>query len=101
MYAVIRVNSLDPAKVVEAADDLRWLDELHTQQPGFLGSVVVDLADGRQVVVHLWESAQHSRGAASAIGPWVSCVLTPLSTAPSQLVGAGAARISGLRVSAR
>lgn len=99
MYAVIRVNSLDPARVAEAADELRWFEELHVQQPGFLGSIVVDLGGGRQGLVNLWESEEHSRAGLAVLGPWASRLLKPLMTEPPHLVGAGTATTAGgLRV---
>lgn len=95
MYAVIRVNSLDPVKVAEAAAELRWLDELHGEQPGFLGSIVVDLDGDRQVIVNVWQSEEHSRAGLALLAPWASRLLTPLMTEPSQLIGAGAATATG------
>lgn len=98
-YAVIRINTLDPAKVAQAGDELRWFDELHAQQPGSLGGIVVDLGGGRQVLVDLWESEEQSRAGLAVLGPWASQVLMPLLTEPSQLLGAGpAATTGGLRL---
>lgn len=98
VYAEIWVDSLDPAKVAQAGDQLRWLDELRAQQPGSLGAIIVDLGGGRQVLVDLWESEEHHRAGLAVLGPWASQLLLPLMTQPSQLVGAGpAATTGGLR----
>lgn len=95
MYAVIRVNRLDPAKAIADADALREFDELHSEQPGFLGSIVVDLDGGRQAVVNLWESEQHGQAGLAVLGPAVGRLLAPLMAEPSQLVGAGTATTTG------
>lgn len=95
MYAVIRVSRLDPGKAAQAAGELRWLEELHTEQPGFLGTIIVDVAGDRQVRVNLWDSEEHSRAGLAVLAPWASRLLTPLMTEPSRLVGAGDATTTG------
>jgi len=43
MYAVLRLNSFDPVKLVVSADGLKEFDKIHAAQPCYVGSVVVDL----------------------------------------------------------
>lgn len=95
MYAVIRVDSLDPVKVSEATGELRWFEELRAEQPGFLGSIVIGLDGNRRVVVDLWESEECSRAGLALLGAWDARLLAPLRTEPSQLIGAGVTTTTG------
>jgi hypothetical protein len=89
MYAVVRLNSFDPIKLA-ASSVLEQFDQLHRTQPGYVGTVVVDLQAGRRLVLNLWESEEHSAAALSVLGPEVGRLLEPLMSHPSELVGAGA-----------
>jgi len=89
MYAVVRLNSYDPDKLADAADRLDQFDKLHAAQPGYVGTVVVDVQTGRRLVLNLWKSEEHSAAALSVLGPEVGRVLNPLMSNPSELVGVG------------
>jgi hypothetical protein len=89
MYAVLRLNTFDPVKLAVSADLLEEFDRIHAAQPGFVGSVVVDLGDGRRFALNLWESEQHSAAALQVLGQEVGRLLGTLMAAPSQLIGAG------------
>ncbi len=89
MYAVVRLNSFDANKLAAAGDRLKEFDRAHAAQPGYVGSVVVDLYAGRRLVLNLWQSEEHSAAALSVLGPEVGRVLNPLMSHPSELVGAG------------
>jgi hypothetical protein len=88
MFAIVRLNSFDPIKLA-ASPALEEFDQLHRTQPGYVGTVIVDLQAGRRLVLNLWESEQHSAAALSVLGPEVSRLLEPLMSHPSELVGAG------------
>lgn len=90
MYAIVRLNTFDPDKLAAASDNLQQFDETHAAQPGYLGSVVIDLQAGRRLALNLWESEQHATAALSVLGPEVRRFLNPLMTNPSELLGAGA-----------
>jgi len=89
MYAIVRLNSYNPDKLAAAGDRLEQFDKLHASQPGYVGSVVVDLQAGRRLVLNLWESEEHSVAALSVLGPEVGQVLNPLMSKPSELVAVG------------
>jgi hypothetical protein len=89
MYAVARLNSFDLTKLAAAGDQLEQFNEVHRAQPGYVGTVVVDLQADRRLVLNLWESEEHCAAALSVLGPEVGRVLNPLMSAPSELVGAG------------
>jgi hypothetical protein len=96
MYAVLRLNSFDPVKLAVAADRLQEFDKIHAAQPGYVGSVVVNLGAGRRFVLNLWETEQHGAAALQVLGPEVGRLLGPLMAAPSQLIGAGTVLSSDL-----
>lgn len=89
MYAVVRELFYDPEKLAKAAGRLEEFQSLHAQQPGYVGSVTVDLGGGHRLAVNLWETEAQSIAARDALGPAVQRLLEPLMVAPSKLVGAG------------
>lgn len=89
MYGVVRVNTWDEAKRSAAADDVAEFERIHSEQPGFLGSLVVDLGEGRSAIVNLWKSQEHATDALPVVGPAVGRLLEPLMAEQSQMVGAG------------
>ena len=88
MFAIVRLNSFDPVKLA-ASPALEQFDQIHRTQPGYVGSIVVDLQAGRRLVLNLWESEEYSVAALSVVGPEVGRLLEPLMSHPSELVGAG------------
>ena len=89
MYAVLRLTTYDQERLAAGADRVAEFDRLHSAQPGFLGSAVVDLGGGRRFFLNLWESAAAAEAGRQALGPVVDDLLGPLMAAPSQLLGAG------------
>jgi len=57
MYAIVRLNSFDPIKL-DASPALEQFDQIHRSQPGYVGTIVVDLQAGRRLVLNLWERAR-------------------------------------------
>jgi hypothetical protein len=89
MFAVLRVNTFDPDKLWASEDLIAEFDRIHAAQPGYVGSVVVDLGRGRRFALNLWDSIEHSQAALSVLGPEVNRLLGPLMAAPSEFIGAG------------
>lgn len=89
MHAIVRINTLDKARLAGAAAELQVFNKLHASQPGYRGAFNVDLGSGRRLVVNLWESEAHATAALEALVPEVERVLRPLMTGPSQLIGTG------------
>jgi hypothetical protein len=89
MYAVLRLNSFEANKLTGSAESLKQFDEAHAVQPGYVGSILIDLQDGRRLVLNLWDSEAHSAAALSVFGPEVARVLDPLMSKPSELIAAG------------
>jgi hypothetical protein len=96
LYAVLRLNSFDPAKLGASGEKLEEFDRIHAAQPGYVGSIVVDLGESRRFALNLWESEQHSTSALSVLGPEVQRLLVPLLSSPSELIGVGTVLSSDL-----
>ncbi len=91
MQAVLRVNSFDPGKLAAGQGQLEEFNRIHAAQPGFLRSVTVDLGEGRQLVLNLWDSEEHRVSGLDALGPAVEHLVNPLLARPSELIGFGPA----------
>lgn len=89
MHAVVRVNEWDAAKLAAGQEDVAEFERIHAEQPGFLGSLVVDLGDNRHATVNLWQSEEHANTALPVVGPVVGRLLAPLMAAESQFLGTG------------
>jgi hypothetical protein len=76
MFAIVRLNSFDPVKLA-ASSALAQFDQIHRTQPGYVGTIVVDLQAGRRLVLNLWESEESSAAALSVVGPEVGRLLEP------------------------
>lgn len=89
MYAIVRDTRYDPAKLRHGRAQLAEFQELHARQPGYCGTVVVDVGDGRWISVNLWEREQDAQAALPVMVPVVQRLIEPMTTEPLQLVGAG------------
>jgi hypothetical protein len=69
MYAIIRKNTYDPAKFAQAGDALAEFAALHAAQPGYAGSIDVDIGDGQRVVVNLWHTERDARAGMDVLLP--------------------------------
>jgi hypothetical protein len=96
MYAIIRKNTYDPAKLAEAGPALTEFQGLHAAQRGYAGSIDVDAGDGQRIVVNLWQSEQEARAGQTVLVPHLQRLIEPLMTGPSQLVGFGQVAASDL-----
>ncbi len=94
MYAVVRDNRYDPARLGEGQAQLDEFQALHDRQPGALGTLVVDAGDNRWITINLWESEEQAMAALPGLAPEVQRLLEPLLAAPSQLIAAGAVSVN-------
>lgn len=89
MYAVLRINTFDTAKLAASTAQLEEFDRIHASQPGYAGNITVDLGGGRRMVVNLWKSEEDGQAAFAHLRPEVDRLLTPLMSAASEFLGAG------------
>jgi hypothetical protein len=74
MPPVARISTyrFDPDKPEQAeirAEKRRTWTEAVEQEPGHLGEIAMVTGDGRQIVIHLWESEEAARNASVAHNP--------------------------------
>jgi len=96
MYAVVRVNQYDPAKLATGQVALSEFQALHDRQPGALGTLIVDAGDNRWITINLWQSQEQAMTAVPGLVPEVQRLLEPLLAGPSELVGAGLVSVNTL-----
>jgi hypothetical protein len=89
MYAVVRDNQFDPQRWADGQDQVRAFQAEHARQPGYCGTVVVDVGDGRQLSFTLWRSRAEAEAARGSLGPTIGRTLEPLMARPSVLLGVG------------
>ena len=90
MYAIIRESTYDVAALEHrgraALDEFQ---SLHASQPGYAGTVVVEVSRGRWITVNLWENERDASAALGVMVPAVQRLLEPRMPAPSTVIGAG------------
>ncbi len=96
MYAIIRKNTYDPAKLAHTGPALAEFQALHAAQPGYAGSIDIDAGDGQRIAVNLWQTEQDAHAGLEALVPHLQRLLEPLMAGPSQLVGFGEVAASDL-----
>jgi hypothetical protein len=96
MYAVVRENHYDPAKLAQGQAQLQEFQALHDRQPGALGTLIVDAGNDRWIVINLWESQDQATTALPGLVPEVQRLLEPLLAAPSELIAAGPVTLNTL-----
>jgi len=89
MYAIVRESTYHPNALERGRDRLDEFQALHAAQPGYAGTVVVELSAGRWLTVNVWESEEDARTALPAMAPAVERLLEPMMARPSEMIGAG------------
>jgi hypothetical protein len=89
MYAVVRETTYPLDKPLAARPEFAAFQDAHATQPGYRGTIVTHLGEGRHVTVTLWDTAQHMDAARNAIGPTVKAQIAPLMAQPTRLLGTG------------
>ncbi len=89
VYAVIRRNRYDRAKLAQGRQQLDEFDEIHARQPGFRGTISIDCGNDSVVVLNLWESEEQAKAGLEVLRPVVQRLLVPLLATESELIGEG------------
>jgi hypothetical protein len=96
MFAIIRKNTFSPGKLAQAGPAMAEFQALHAAQPGYVGSIDIDVGRGQRVAVNLWQTEQDARSGQTILVPHVRRLLEPLMTGSSQLIGSGEVAASDL-----
>ena len=96
MYAVFRETHYAREGAVVASPEYQRFHDAHAAQPGYRGTVVADVGEGRLLTVTLWDTAEAMTAARDALGPIVAQALNPQMTAPAVLLGTGRVVVNDL-----
>ncbi|HEX5459955.1 MAG TPA: hypothetical protein VFX20_08285 [Steroidobacteraceae bacterium] len=88
MYAVVRETTYPVDMGLADRPEFTAFQDAHAAQPGYRGTIVTHLGNGRHVTVTLWDTAEHMAAARDSIGPAVK-LIEPIMTTPAKLVGTG------------
>jgi hypothetical protein len=89
MYAVFRETTYPPDKPLHLQREFKEFQDAHARRPGYRGTIVTDVGNGRYLTVTLWESEADMNAAREALGPVVGRLLNPMMTTPAVLLGTG------------
>jgi|SRR5690348_16484501 len=89
MEAVLRINTFETKNLRQAMRAMQELEHAHADFPGYLGTLTVDLGEGRVFVANLWSSEKERLAGLAGLGALADRLLTPLLAKPSELVGIG------------
>lgn len=89
MYAVVRETTYPVDKALTERPEFTAFQDAHAAQPGYRGTIVSHLGNGRHVTVTLWDTAEHMAAARDSIGPAIKTLIEPLMTQPTKLLGTG------------
>ena len=89
MYAIVRKNTYDRAKLAQGRAQLEQFDALHARQPGFQGTMTIEVGAGTFVLINVWASQAAATAGLEALRPAVRQLVEPLLAAESTLIGEG------------
>ena len=87
-FAIVRLSTFDEARLVGAAAAVDEFQRLHASQPGYAGTINVDIGSGRRLAVNLWESEADAGAARESLRSAIDALLGEVMTG-SSLIGAG------------
>ena len=96
MYAIVRENRFDVDKVARGEEQLAEFQEIHAQQPGYGGTIVVDAGEGLQLSINLWDAEEDANAALPVMVPAVRRLIEPMLVAPSRVIAAGRVALTDL-----
>ena len=96
MYAVFRETRYASGGKIVATAGYQQFNDAHAAQPGYRGTLIADVGDGRLLTVTLWETAESMAAAREALGSVVARTLEPRMQAPAILLGTGEVVMSDL-----
>lgn len=96
MYAVFRETYYPVDINIKETKEFNEFQEKHTEQPGYMGTIVTHVAEGRHLTVTLWETKEDMNNARKALEQIVTKLLNPIMTSPAKLIGTGPVVVNDL-----
>jgi hypothetical protein len=98
MHAIVRWSTYDPTELEKhGSERLAEFQAVHADQPGYAGTVVVEVSPGRWLTVNLWNTEHDASAALPRMVPVVKRLLEPMMTEPSEVIGAGRVILTDLK----
>jgi len=69
MYAVIRESASPSVPTEQLRAGRTEFEALRARQPGFVGSLTVEIGDGKRALVTVWESQQAQQASTAVMAP--------------------------------
>ncbi len=89
MYAVFRETYYPLDMKIQETEAFKDFQDKHAKQPGYIGTIVTNVDEGRHLTITLWETKEDMDNARKAIGQVVTELLNPIMTSPAKLLGTG------------
>jgi len=89
VYAIVRKNTYDPVKLDRGREEMAKFDELHAEQPGFRGTITIDVGQNSHVLINLWDSREAAQAGLTQMRPVAAQLVQPLLATESVLIGEG------------
>jgi hypothetical protein len=96
VFAVFRETTYEADKPMYESAEFQEFQRAHALRPGYEGTIVADVGDGRFLTVTLWDNASDMDAARDALGPVVGRLLNPMMTTPAKLLGTGKVVVNDL-----
>jgi hypothetical protein len=87
-FAIVRVSTFDEAGLLRAVGAVDEFQRLHASQPGYAGTMTVDLGSGRRLAVNLWKSEEYADASRENLRNAIDGLLGDVMT-DSSLIGTG------------
>lgn len=97
MYAVFRETYYPPDMEVQETKEFKRFQDKHAEQPGYRGTIVTNVDEGRYLTVTLWETKEDMDNARKALGQVVMEILNPVMAFPAKLLGTGPVVVNDLK----
>lgn len=96
MYAVFRETNYPLEIKLQETKEFKEFQDKHAKQPGYVGTIVTNVDEGRYLSITLWETKEDMDNARKALGQVVLELLNPIMTSPAKLLGTGPVVVSDL-----
>jgi hypothetical protein len=96
MYAIVRETFYDPAQPLQDRGEFKAFQAAHSEQGGYVGTLVVEAGSGRYLTTTLWKTREAAEAARIALGPTIGRLLNPLMTSAAKLLGTGPIAVNDL-----
>jgi hypothetical protein len=89
LCVVVRSSSYPASFSLQSSPEFAEFQRIHSAQPGYRGTIVVSVGDGKYITMTAWQSESDMRAARQALEPVADRLLNSRMTSVSNLLGTG------------